>query len=195
MAIFTGEATVTAGVGDLDDDVKRLLSAILEFSAVMRRDEAPDKEDSGLGLAGTMRRYGLGQRHISALLTVALWGPITVSDVAGRHHVQVKTASLVAVELEQAGLLARRTDPADRRRTILAVPAAKEQVVKAGLRKRAARLRKVLDGLTATQREGLILGLEELAHQQSAATSTTSRAVASSVSPQAEGAHQDAYFE
>lgn len=160
---------MTVGAGDLGDDVKRLLAAILEFSAVMRRDEAPDKEDSGLGLAGAMRRHGLGPRHVGALLTVALWGPITVSDLARRHHVQVKTASLVAVELEQAGLLARRIDQTDRRRTILAVAAAKEQVVKAGLRNRAARLQKVLDGLTAAQREGLILGLQELARQQSAA--------------------------
>ena len=158
----------------LDDDTKRLLVAILEFSAVMRREEPKaEARDSSLGLSRAMREHGLGTRHASALLSVALWGPMSVSELAYRHHVLVKTASLVAVELEQAGLLERREDPADRRRTILIVAHGKEQVVKAGLEKRAAPLRRILEQLTPPQREGLVLGLEALARE------TASRAAAS----------------
>jgi DNA-binding MarR family transcriptional regulator len=153
-------------MSELDQDTKRLLTAILEFSAVMRRDEPKaEGRDSGLGLSRVMREHGLGTRHASALLSVALWGPMSVSDLAGRHRVVVKTASLIAVELEHAGLLERREDRADRRRTILTVAPGKERVVREGLEKRAAPLHRVLDALTPPQREGLIVGLEALAQE------------------------------
>lgn len=153
---------------DLDDDAKRLLTAILEFSAVMRREESnAEPGDSGLGLSRAMREHGLGTRHASALLSVALWGPMSVTELARRHHVLVKTASLVAVELEQAGLLDRNPDPSDRRRTILAVAAGKERIVQGALSRRAAPLRSVLDRLSKPQREGLISGLEALAAEMS----------------------------
>jgi DNA-binding MarR family transcriptional regulator len=80
----------------------------------------------------------------------------------------VKTASLIAVELEQAGLVERRHDPADRRRTILTITEGRERAVSEGLEKRAAHLRRTLDRLTPSQREGLITGLEVLAEEISA---------------------------
>lgn len=148
----------------LDEDVKRLLAAILEFTAVIRRDEpSTENRDPGLGLGPALRRQGLGARHASALLTIALWGPMTVSDLARRHHVAVKTASLVAVELEQAGLIDRRPDPRDRRRTVLTVAAGKQRLVEQGLRRRAAPLRSTLDRLSRAEAHGLISGLEMLA--------------------------------
>lgn len=147
-----------------DEEVKRLLAAILEFSSVTRRDELQSaKSDPGLGLGKVLRVHGLDARHARALLTIALRGPMTVTELARRHHVLVKTASLVAVELEQAGLIDRRHDPADRRRTVLSVAQAKRNLVETGLRRRAAPLRRTLDRLTAAQAEGLIRGLELLA--------------------------------
>lgn len=148
----------------LDEDVKRLLAAIMEFTPVIRRDESPTTgRDRGLGLGPMLRRRGLGARHASALLTIALWGPMTVTDLARRHHVMVKTASLVAVELEQVGLVDRHPDPRDRRRTILTIAVGKQRLVEQGLRRRAAPLRSTLDRLSRDQAEGLIRGLEMLA--------------------------------
>jgi DNA-binding MarR family transcriptional regulator len=148
----------------LDEDTKRLLAAILEFSAVTRRDEPPTEPRGGrLGLSQAMSAHGLGTRHASALLSVALWGPMSVTDLARRQHVQVKTASLVAVELEQAGLIERREDGLDRRRTILSIQRGKERVVEEGLRRRAEPLRRALARLTKPQRDGLIAGLEAIA--------------------------------
>jgi DNA-binding MarR family transcriptional regulator len=163
-------------MSELDQDTKRLLTAILEFSAVVRREEPKaEGRDSGLRLSRAMREHGLGARHASALLSVALWGPMSVSDLAGRHRVVVKTASLIAVELEHAGLLERREDRADRRRTILTVGRGKERVVSEGLEKRAAPLRRVLDALTPSQREGLIVGLEALAQEMAVPRYGTTR--------------------
>lgn len=148
----------------LDEDVKRLLAAILEFAPVIQRDEPPAKRtDRGLGLGRLMQSRGLGARHASALLTIALWGPMTVTDLARRHHVKVKTASLVAIQLEQVGLIDRHPDPNDRRRTVLRIAAGKQRLVEQGLRRRAAPLRLTLDRLSRAQAEGLIRGLEILA--------------------------------
>jgi DNA-binding MarR family transcriptional regulator len=153
-----------------DEDLKRLLAASLELFSVGRRQQPSSAAaDAGLALGEAMRRNGLGARHASALLSIALWGPLTVTELARRHHVMVKTASLVAVELEQAGLIDRRHDPADRRRTILAIAMDKEKITSAGLRRRAEPLRRTLDKLTAVQREGLIKGLELLAQNMAEA--------------------------
>jgi DNA-binding MarR family transcriptional regulator len=156
----------------LDDERKRLLAAILELASLMRRPEPRrDRSPSGLGLGAVMREHGLGPRHISALLSVALHGPMTVTQLAKRHHVTLKTASLITVELEQAGLIDRREDPADRRRTIITIAKGRERAVNDGLSKRAADLQRTIDRLTPSQRDGLITGLEilaeEMAHDRS----------------------------
>jgi DNA-binding MarR family transcriptional regulator len=114
-----------------------------------------------------MQEHGLGARHASALLTVGLYGPMSVTQLANRHNVTLKTASLIAVELERAGLIERREDPADRRRTIVAVAKGKQQAVDEGLSRRAAHLQRTLDRLTRSQRDGLIRGLEMLAEEMS----------------------------
>jgi len=114
-----------------------------------------------------MRNHGLGARHATALLSIALYGPMTITQLAKRHHVMLKTASLIAVELEGAGLIERREDPADRRRTIIAIAKGKERAVNDGLNKRAAPLQRTLDRLSPCQREGLITGLEVLVKELS----------------------------
>jgi DNA-binding MarR family transcriptional regulator len=109
----------------------------------------------------------LGTRHITALLSIGLDGPMTVTALAKRHDVSVKTASLIAVELETAGLIERREDPADRRRTIVAIAKGKERAVDDGLNRRAAPLQRTLSRLSAAQRDGLITGLEVLVEEMS----------------------------
>src|SRR2546430_2392001 len=165
-----------------DQYCKRLLAAILELSLLQREQprrrqpqvherqtEEPRRHEgsSPRRLDRVMRAHGLGARHATALLSVALSGPMTVTQLATRHHVMVKTASLIAVELERAGLIERREDPADRRRTIVAIAKGKERAVEEGLNRRAAHLQRALDRLTSWQREGLITGLEALAEEMS----------------------------
>ena len=147
----------------LDDERKRLMAAVLEFSALIRRHEP--NESPRFALGRTMRKHGLEQRHASALLTIALYGPMTITQLAGRHHVTLKTASLIAVELEQAGLIQRREDPTDRRRTIVTIAKGKERAIHEGLNNRAAHLTRTLDRLTPEQRDGLITGLETLTEE------------------------------
>src|SRR5437588_6942362 len=86
-----GAAEARAGSADrspprLDDESERLMAAVLEFSALLRRPEPTRREPSaGLALGRAMQEHGLEQRHASALLTVALYGPMTVTQLANRH--------------------------------------------------------------------------------------------------------------
>lgn len=153
-----------AGHEQIDDDVKQLLTAILDFTSTQRHHEASE-QPSALGIGRALKRHGLAARHTSALLTVALHGPMTVTQLAERQRIKLKAASLTAVQLEQAGLLERREDPADRRRTIIAIPKSKEHTVNQGLLNRAHPLRRTLDRLTPQQRDGLITGLNTLSEE------------------------------
>jgi DNA-binding MarR family transcriptional regulator len=153
------------GPARLDDQIKELLAAMLDFTSAQRFLEASERPAMGLGRA--MQRHGLTSRHSSALLTIALYGPMTITQLAERQRIRLKAASLAAVELEQAGMIERREDPADRRRTIVAIPKSKERAINQGLINRAAHLQRTLDQLTAEQRDGLITGLRTLAAEMS----------------------------
>src|SRR5207245_4163375 len=99
-----------------------------------------------------------------------LYGPMTVTQLAQRHRVLVKTASLVAIQLEKARLVERKADPLDRRRTLLTIPGGKKRVVEAGLQKRAAPLRRALTRLSGAERDGLIKGLKLLVLEMTGAS-------------------------
>jgi DNA-binding MarR family transcriptional regulator len=148
----------------LDEDTKRLLAAILDFSSLQRQRESNERP-SQLQIGRRMQKHALAARHTSALLTVALYGPMTVTQLAEHQRIKLKAASLTAVELEQAGLLERREDPADRRRTILTLPKTKQHVISQGLLTRAAHLQRTLDRLSPAERRGLIKGLEALTEE------------------------------
>jgi DNA-binding MarR family transcriptional regulator len=147
----------------LDDQIKELLAAMLDFTSAQRFREASERPEMGLGR--TMQRHGLTSRHSSALLTIALYGPMTITQLAERQRIRLKAASLTAVELEQAGMVERREDPADRRRTIVAIPKNKQRAINQGLTSRAAHIQRTLDQLTPEQRDGLITGLKTLAEE------------------------------
>src|SRR5258708_35404172 len=63
----------------------------------------------------------LGPRHIPALLFLYHDGPMGVGELAGRLGVGLTVASQMVGDLDRAGLVERRQDEADRRRTIVDV--------------------------------------------------------------------------
>lgn len=65
----------------------------------------------------------LGDRHIGALVSLAVAGPATVSELANRMDMTVAHASLVVGELAAAGLVDRDHDDRDRRRVIVSLSA------------------------------------------------------------------------
>src|SRR4051794_28320353 len=63
----------------------------------------------------------LAPRHLSLLSYLLFDGPLTVTELAGRLEVAPTTASLMVGDLSRKGVLERREDEADRRRTIVSI--------------------------------------------------------------------------
>src|ERR1700755_3303196 len=73
-------------------------------------------------LARRMRQAASGDLSPSqsaALNTIDCHGPLTPSEVAARERIQRPTATRVLARLEEAGLIARTHDPADRRSSLV----------------------------------------------------------------------------
>jgi len=79
----------------------------------------------------------LGERHIQALISLAIMGPATVSELAERMEISTANASLVVGELARAGLVDRDHDERDRRRIIVSLSETAEPAV-AEMRRRTA---------------------------------------------------------
>jgi DNA-binding MarR family transcriptional regulator len=66
----------------------------------------------------------LSPSMISALASVDRHGPLTPSELATHERVQRPTVTRVLARLEELGLIARATDPADRRSSLISTSAA-----------------------------------------------------------------------
>jgi DNA-binding MarR family transcriptional regulator len=79
----------------------------------------------------------LGQRHVGMLITLAISGPLSVSELAQRAGMTIAHASLVVGELARAGLVTREHDERDRRRILVSLSAVARPAV-AEMRRRNA---------------------------------------------------------
>ena len=73
-------------------------------------------------LARRMRQAAAGDlspTQGAALATIDCHGPLTPSELATRERIQRPTATRVLARLEEAGLIARTSDPADRRSSLV----------------------------------------------------------------------------
>jgi DNA-binding MarR family transcriptional regulator len=76
----------------------------------------------GEDIPGILRGAGLlGQRHVGMLITLAIGGPLSVSELAQRTEMTAAHASLVVGELAKARLVERDHDERDRRRIIVSL--------------------------------------------------------------------------
>ena len=83
-------------------------------------------------LARQLRQHspgGLTPSQWAALATAEAHGPLRIGDLAEREGVTAPTATRVVASLEEAGLLSRTSDPADRRTSYIALTdAAREKL-------------------------------------------------------------------
>jgi DNA-binding MarR family transcriptional regulator len=87
------------------DLAHRLRPVLVRLSRRMR-------QEAGAGLSPTLG---------AALGTIDRHGPLTPSELASRERIQRPTATRVLARLEDAGLVARTADPADRRSSLVSV--------------------------------------------------------------------------
>ena len=113
----------------------------------MRTTTTPDlavrlRQEAGTGLSPSLN---------SALATIDNHGPLTPSELATRERVQRPTAT----RLEEAGLITRTPDPADRRSTLVAITPAGAALLTEGRTRKDAFLSERLDGLSPADRDAL----------------------------------------
>lgn len=116
-------------------------------------------------LEAVFAEHGLTARHGGVIAQLASAGELSVGDLARRLRVSLSTASGLVADLGQAGVVTRRADPANRRRTLVAIADAHAGDVRELVAGRAEPLLKVLAQLSAAEREGFAKGLRAWAEQ------------------------------
>ena len=97
----------------------------------------------------------LSPSQTAALATIERHGPLTPSELAERERVQRPTVTRVLARLEEAGLVERAADPADRRCSLVSISADGRQLLDAVRARKDAFLSRRIDALDAADREAL----------------------------------------
>lgn|SRR5262249_25145069 len=115
-------------------------------------------------LAELLHSGHLGPRH-GRTLYVLTTGPVTVGELAGQLGLSLATTSNLVAELDRAGLVERRQDPADRRRTIVTIAEDRRPVIEAWMTQTAAPFVRALERLDSGERATLIKALGVLVEE------------------------------
>ncbi|MDX6466411.1 MAG: hypothetical protein QOI27_1451 [Gaiellaceae bacterium] len=107
----------------------------------------------------------LGHRHMPPLFALAMGGPASVGELAARIGLAPTTTSLLVNELSRAGLVERKEDDRDRRRTIVDVAEHIRGPLAAHGSKRVAAVRRALDRLEPEARAHFVQGLRALVEE------------------------------
>jgi DNA-binding MarR family transcriptional regulator len=105
-------------------------------------------------LARRMRQEASGDlspTQGAALATIDYYGPLTPSELAARERIQRPTATRVLARLEEAGLIERTADPADRRSSLVASTATGRDTLSAVRQRKDAFLAQRLDHLSPVE--------------------------------------------
>jgi DNA-binding MarR family transcriptional regulator len=105
---------------------------------------------------------GYGERHVGMLISLAIEGPGTVSELAQRLDMTTAHASLVVGELARAGLVERDHDERDRRLIVVSLSDAAKPAVAEMRKRHAAPLLKFLGELEEDEADRFIEQLSRL---------------------------------
>jgi DNA-binding MarR family transcriptional regulator len=111
------------------------------------------------------RHHRLTARHGGVLAQLSAGQSISVTELARRMGVSLSTASELVGDLARAGLVERREDPNDRRRTLASLAEPHRATVQAFVAQRAGPLLQVLETLSPRDRQGFARGLSAWAQQ------------------------------
>ena len=101
----------------------------------------------------------LGLSQISALSTLARYGPLSPTALAEFERIQPPSMTRVITTLEEYGFATREQHPTDRRQAVIAISDTGMALVDEDRRRRQAWLSGVLDGLSEEDREKLAAAL------------------------------------
>jgi DNA-binding MarR family transcriptional regulator len=115
-----------------------------------------------------LQSMNLAPRHLSLLSYLLFDGSMPINALAARLEVAPTTVSLMVSDLSRQGVLERRADPDDGRRTIVAITEepVTRKAIKGWLANGANTWRKVFDALTPEERAVFVKTIE--AYEQEA---------------------------
>lgn len=132
------------------DDVEAVTSAVLTASRLL-------VAISARSLATVEEQVTLPQFRM--LVVLATHGQMNLATLAGHLTVNPSTAMRMVDRLIGAGLLDRRTNPADRRENVLRLTAAGRRVVDDVTARRREEIAAIVTRMPPDQREGLVAAL------------------------------------
>ncbi|MGK5557684.1 MarR family winged helix-turn-helix transcriptional regulator [Actinomadura kijaniata] len=144
-----------------NDEVREIIGFVPLVEAYFRRGPGEMPEE----LSRIFRAHGLTARHGAVLPQLAASGTLSVSELAARMGVSLSTVSELVGTLSRAGLVERREDPDNRRRTLVSLAERNRPAVERFVAERAAPLLRVLDGLSPRDRQGFAAGLAAWARE------------------------------
>jgi DNA-binding MarR family transcriptional regulator len=121
-----------------------------------------------LAVARTARRLrqeaggGLSPTLTAALASIDNPGPLTPSELADRERIKRPTATRLIASLEENGLVARTSDPTDRRSSLITTTPEGRDLMRTLRTRKDAYLARRLTKLTADERETLARAAELL---------------------------------
>ncbi|HEX3946316.1 MAG TPA: helix-turn-helix domain-containing protein, partial [Acidimicrobiales bacterium] len=136
---------------------------LLAFSRLLR---GPHRRESGMPVhLQAMLKSGLAPRHLGAFAVITLAGPMTVSELARQEGFALSTASLLVTQLAEAGLVERREDTEDRRRTVVSVAPQHRLKSQEVLESKLAPLRRALVRMGPRRTRALLEGIDILVEE------------------------------
>ncbi|BCB80741.1 MarR family winged helix-turn-helix transcriptional regulator [Phytohabitans flavus] len=127
----------------MDDAIRTLLLFMPRLVGRVKRHRVPD----------ALASFSLAPRHLSLLAYLLFEGPLGVNELAARLEVAPATVSLMVGDLSRQGILRRREDETDRRRTIVSIADEHHAAINEWLGKGAVAWRQALAPLTPAQRQ------------------------------------------
>jgi DNA-binding MarR family transcriptional regulator len=156
--------SVKQAVPRADADVHELLVLMGRVMPALKGQDCPPPPAFAAVLEeGREGHGGLGPRHGSVLVLIALEGDLSVSELARRMGLSVSTVSLMVGELSRAGLVERSEDERDRRRTLVRLHQDHARELQQWMRERIAPLSTALARIDPDVRAGFLEGWRQLA--------------------------------
>src|SRR3954453_1180734 len=144
-----------------DDDLKELIRLVFRFVR-NAKGHGPGVEEVRALLASA----NFGPRHLPVLFALAMTGPESVGELAGRMGLSPATVSQLVNELERGGFVDRREDMRDPRRTIVSLSDRHRGPIENYARRRLEPLRITLETLSPEERAHFIKGWRVLVQAQ-----------------------------
>jgi DNA-binding MarR family transcriptional regulator len=143
----------------MDEQVRELVGLFAGIFKGFKQDRGEEKPEE---LQRAFEEGSLGERHFPPLIVLSLEGPQSVSELADRVGLTVGTTSLLVGELSKAGLVERREDEQDRRRTIVSLTEEISKIAEARVQEHLEPFRRTLERLSPAARAHFMEGVRVL---------------------------------